>query len=270
MNVHHESLLNSHIPRGLHDEIVFEAQFLSCRYGQSLPLVLQDVSFELRAGKLLGVCGRTGSGKSTLSMVMLRCIEMIEGTMLIDGVDAFKLPLVEYRRIIQLFPQDSAIFSGTVRAFLDPYDIFSDVKINAVLTALTRVIRAKTSGDDMENFMLPLNMHISRGGGNLSAGQKQILALGRACLASDAKVVILDEITSNMDKEVASAAIKVIKTELASRRIAVLLIAHRMEDITACDHVMIMSQGRIIERGEPCDLLNDDKSILAGMIREIN
>lgn len=249
---------------------VFTAKHLSCRYGPTLPLVLRDVSIRLRPGKLCGVCGRTGSGKSTLSLAMLRCIEDIEGCMSITGIDAFKLPLQDYRKKVQLFPQDSAILSGSVREFLDPYSVFTDLEIISVLGSLTKVIRPSDSDEAEERIILPLNMHIVRSGGNLSAGQKQILALARACLASEAKVVILDEITSNMDKRVASAAIEVVKNELAGRNIGVLLIAHSMQDILACDDVVVMSQGKVVEHGEPLRLLQDESSALASMNREMS
>jgi ABC-type multidrug transport system fused ATPase/permease subunit len=115
---------------------------------------------------------------------------------------------------------------------------------------------------------LSLSTIIQRGGMNLSAGQKQILALARASLALDARVVILDEISSNMDPQVAARALEVVKSELLHRNVAVLLIAHSISDILSCDEVLVMESGRIMERGNPRELIQNSAGYFAAMAAE--
>lgn len=231
------------------DGKTFSVSNLFCRYSQFSPPVINGISFDLNAGVLTGVCGRSGSGKSTLALAISRCMDCIHGRMELCGIDVFKIPIKIYRKLVQVFPQDSYILSGSVKDYLDPYSKFSENKICSVLDSLNSAIHR-----DSQN-QVTLGMVILNGGGNLSAGQKQILALARASLAVDAKVVILDEITSNMDVQVGRLALQIVKNELLSRNIAVLLIAHVLQDILSCDNVLVMSAGEIIERSEPRELL---------------
>ena len=226
----------------------FSVVNLFCRYSEFSAPVINGVSFELNAGILTGVCGRSGSGKSTLALAISRCMDFIDGKMELCGMNAFRIPIQIYRKLVQVFPQDSYILSGSVKDYLDPYSIFSEGKIHSVLVALNAAIQK----DPIHH--VTVGMVILDGGGNLSAGQKQILALARASLAVDAKVVILDEITSNMDLHVGRLALQIVKNELLSRNIAVLLIAHVLQDILSCDNVFVMSSGEIIERSEPREL----------------
>jgi ABC-type multidrug transport system fused ATPase/permease subunit len=183
---------------------------------------------------------------------MARCLENIQGKVTICGVNIFDIPLPAYRKLVQVFPQDAYILSGTVRDFLDPHAMFDDAKISTILKDLNSAIQ----NDPFQN--VSLNMTVVGGGANLSAGQKQILALARASLAVEAKIVILDEITSNMDASVGKLAIQIVKDELLSRNIAVLLIAHVIQDILSCDNVIVMCAGEITERSRRSAQIVDD------------
>jgi ABC-type multidrug transport system fused ATPase/permease subunit len=204
----------------------FAASNLVCRYSENLPVVLDHVSFQLFAGELLGVCGRTGSGKSTLSLAVSRCLEGTCGDMTICGVDCEKLSLSSHRQLVQVYPQDSYILSGTVRDFLDPHHVFPDLKLNNLLQALNTAVQTDITCLSSASADITLSLMVASGGSNLSAGQKQILVLARASLATEARIVILDEITSNLDARVAKKAIQILRQELVSRGMAVLMIAH--------------------------------------------
>jgi ABC-type multidrug transport system fused ATPase/permease subunit len=105
----------------------------------------------------------------------------------------------------------------------------------------------------------------SAGGSNLSAGQKQVVALARAALA-DARIVLLDEITSNMDANAAERAVNIVKRELVSRGVAVLMIAHSLADVSMCDEVWVMSEGKIVEQGTPAELAHTEGGVFAAML----
>ena len=174
------------------------------------------------------------------------------GTLLYEGSDCRDIPLVKYRSAVQVYPQDSYIFSGTLRSFLDPYNLHSDVKMNNIIKDLTNIAK---DDDNSSSFahQLTLEMSICANGSNLSAGQKQVAVLARAAL-SEANVIILDEITSNMDVESSLKALNIIKNELISKGKSVLLVSHRMNEINICDDVWLMSDGRIVESGQPKEL----------------
>jgi ABC-type multidrug transport system fused ATPase/permease subunit len=240
------------------------------RYAADLPPALDKVSFALMPGKLVGLCGRTGSGKSTMTMMLSRAIHTLEeGRLLLFGRPHTSVPLAEYRRAVQVFPQASFIFSGNLRRYLDPRGAIDDRKLNQVLGDLAHALGDQgdstgTGTGTGTGQQLTLDLVASAGGANLSAGQKQVVALARAAL-TDAKVVILDEITSNMDAAAAERAMGIVKRELVARGAAVLLIAHSVNDIAVCDEVWVMDSGHIVETGAPKDLLRNANSIFAFM-----
>lgn len=196
-----------------------------------------------------------GSGKSTLALALSRSLQHMTGSVFICGVSIFDLRLVEYRKLVQVFPQDSFIFSGTLRDYLDPYRAHSDMKLHSILSSFASTINSiEADGASDSVGELALGSQLSSGGANLSAGQKQILALARAALASNAKVVILDEITSNMDRRVAQQAIGILKSELLAKNMAVVVIAHTLEDIASCDAVLVISNGKLGESRTPKEM----------------
>jgi len=247
-------------------KVVLIAENVSVRYRYDLPPALLNMSFELQAGKLVGVCGRTGCGKSTTSLLIARAFLEIEGQLKIEGRPHNEVSISEYRRLVQVFPQNSFVFSGMLREFLDPRSEHDDSTLTRVLVDLTQAIRSTFEGDSDGNnsHAFDLSFSISSGGNNLSAGQKQVVALARAALCN-AKVVVLDEIISNMDADSVQQAISIIKRELVSRGAAVLLIAHSLPEIAMCDHVWVMSEGQIAESGNPDELLRNKASLFAQM-----
>lgn len=250
-----ESGFDEHFP-------LFAVSNLCSRYEPGGKPILQNLSFELHAGSLTGVCGRTGSGKSTLALAMARAIEKVSGAMSIHGVDCAEIPLQIYRKLIQIYPQEPFVLSGSVRECLDPHGVYTDLKLNSILIDLNAAV-----GMESEQWTVSLSTKIESSGANLSAGQKQLLALARASLSIGAKVIILDEITSSLDREAAMRAINVIKTKLLVRGVAIILIAHSVADIMVCDEVFVFNDGRIIEKGTPSALLENDISAFSALVR---
>jgi ABC-type multidrug transport system fused ATPase/permease subunit len=164
----------------------------------------------------------------------------------------YSLPLAEYRKdCVNLFPQDSYLFSGTVRDVVDPHHHYAPEVILTQLRRFSQVVVSEdvTDGVDPLSSLVNLNSHITANGGNISAGEKQILTLVRASL-SEARIIILDEITSNMSIPAAAIAIKMLRSVLPPRladthrsdlvekkEAGIILICHRPDDMTLCDEV---------------------------------
>jgi ABC-type multidrug transport system fused ATPase/permease subunit len=164
-----------------------EVQNLSARYSLDGPEVLHNLSFSVKSGERIGVVGRTGSGKSTLTLSLLRGI-MTSGAVLYDGMDTSKINLDALRSNITIIPQHPELMAGTLRQNLDPFDQMDDVTLNSSLEAAGLFSLQAESGE----AKLTLDSVLVGGGSNLSVGQRQILALARAILRNS-KLLILDE-----------------------------------------------------------------------------
>ncbi|QRV91281.1 ABC transporter [Ceratobasidium sp. AG-Ba] len=180
-------------------------EHLIMRYAEGLPDVLRDLTFEVRPREKVGVVGRTGSGKTSLALSLLRAIEPAGGRIIIDGVDICTIGLEDLRSRVTLVSQDVALFSGSVRSNLDPFSEYSDEDCWDVLERchLGRRPEASASGlaDDTGRILISsLDTPVSAGGKSFSAGQRQLLALARAMLRRSA-VIIMDEATSSIDLE---------------------------------------------------------------------
>ena len=160
---------------------------LSAKYSNDGPEVLHGLSFHVKSGERVGVVGRTGSGKSSLTLALLRCI-LTEGTVLYDGIPTSKINLEALRTNITIIPQVPELLSDTLRGNLDPFGQYDDAILNGALRAAG--LFSVQSEDD--EGRITLDTAISSGGGNLSIGQRQILALARA-IVRRSKLLILDE-----------------------------------------------------------------------------
>ena len=145
-----------------------EIDQVSAKYRPNLPDAVKDLNLILNSGEKLGICGRTGAGKSTLASVILRIIETTNGEIRLDRVDTKKIGLQDLRSKITIVPQDSVLFSGTVKFNLDPW---SKETKEQLMTTLSKL-----------GLSLQLDMVVTEGGANLSMGEKQLLCLGRAIL----------------------------------------------------------------------------------------
>ncbi|VDC01970.1 unnamed protein product [Peniophora sp. CBMAI 1063] len=222
---------------------------LSARYSPDGPRVLHELNFEVKSGERIGIVGRTGSGKSSLTLSLLRCL-YTEGAIYYDGVDTSTIELDTLRSNITIIPQVPELLSGTLRENLDLFGEHDDATLNAALRASGLFSLQK---DNDEDNRITLDSQISSGGGNLSIGQRQILALARA-LVRGSKLLILDEATSSIDYKTDSVIQSSLRHELGGD-VTVLIVAHRLQTIMDADRIMVLDAGNIVEFDSPTALL---------------
>ncbi|KAF7372862.1 ATP-binding cassette transporter [Mycena sanguinolenta] len=240
-------------------ELVVEK--LSARYSPDGPKVLRDVSFRIKSGERVGIVGRTGSGKSSLTLALLRCI-YTEGTVYYDGIPTSSINLDALRSNITIIPQMPELLSGTLRHNLDPFEQYDDATLNSAL----RAAGLFSLQEEMEEGRLMLDSVISSGGSNLSVGQRQILALARA-IVRESKLLILDEATSAIDYKTDGIIQSSLRTELKSD-VTVITVAHRLQTILDSDKIIVLDEGRIAEFDSPKELLKNPKGKLRALVDE--
>jgi len=229
------------------------------RYRAGLPLVLQGLNFSIRPRERVGVCGRTGSGKSSTFLALMRIVEIEkfeDSGVFIDGVDCTKLGLHTLRNAIAIIPQDPVLFTGTVRMNLDPLSIYSDEMIEQTLSQAHL-------GGLIKSFEDGINHQVTEDGGNFSVGQRQLLCLARALLRKT-KILLLDEATSAVDMHTDALVQKTIRESFQDRTI--LTIAHRIDTIMDYDRILVLDNGKVAEFDCPNELLKRD-SIFRGLVR---
>ncbi|ELU13831.1 hypothetical protein CAPTEDRAFT_107307 [Capitella teleta] len=223
-----------------------EFKDLCARYDQNLKPVLKNVNLTIKSGEKIGICGRTGSGKSSLTLCLFQMIEVHQGHLLIDGVDISTLPLGLLRKRIAIIPQDPVLFHGSIRHNLDPSSSRTDIELWTALHS------AQLQGT-IKAFPLGLDTIVAESGVNLSVGQRQLFCLARAIL-SNSRILILDEATSSVDMATDALIQKVIQSSFAQS--TVISIAHRVRTLEHCNRIVVMSDGRIAEEGQPSELKN--------------
>ncbi|TAQ88798.1 hypothetical protein B7494_g2879 [Chlorociboria aeruginascens] len=222
--------------------IVF--QEVTAAYESSASPVLRNISMTVYPGQKIGICGRTGSGKSSLLLTLLRILEIQSGSILIDGVDLSTIPREKVRTSMTTIPQDPFIFNDTVRINADPTGVASDDKI---ISALSKVKLWDTiesrGGLDAQMKVQPL-----------SHGQQQLFVLARAILCKDIiKILILDEATSQVDLETDQLMQDIIRREFKTH--VIITVAHRLNTILDSDRVAVLSHGELVEFGDPRELM---------------
>ncbi|GAX75363.1 hypothetical protein CEUSTIGMA_g2807.t1 [Chlamydomonas eustigma] len=235
------------------------AENLQVRYRPELDLVLNNLSFTVKGMDKVGVCGRTGCGKSTLFMALYRIVEPCGGCILIDGVDITSIGLNDLRCRLSLVPQDPVIFSGTIRSNLDPFQQApSD-------TAIWESLERAGMDGFVKQLQGGLNSSIQEGGANVSVGQRQLLCMARALLRKS-KILVLDEATSNVDNATDALIQRTIRT--AFEQCTVLTIAHRLHTIMDSDAILVLDAGQLMEYDAPKQLLKNPSSVFRKLVEE--
>lgn len=239
---------------------------LVMRYREGTPIVLKGLSVSIGGGERVGVVGRTGSGKSSLLLCLLRIVEpeltcgdasQYQAPISIDGVDILRIGLDDLRTKLGIIPQNPVLFSGTIRSNMDPFDEYTD---DQIWSALERCGMQSA----VEEMPGELSGQVTEYGENLSQGQRQLLCLGRALL-KQCRILLLDEATSSVDFETDREIQKTLRTSFAG--CTVLTIAHRINTILDSDKILVMKDGKASEFDSPDALLKNEDSLFSEIVR---
>uniref|UniRef100_A0A669R1C4 ATP binding cassette subfamily C member 8 n=1 Tax=Phasianus colchicus TaxID=9054 RepID=A0A669R1C4_PHACC len=194
-----------------------QIQNLSVRYDSNLKPVLKHVNAHISPGQKIGICGRTGSGKSSFSLAFFRMVDTFEGRIIIDGIDIAKLPLQTLRSRLSIILQDPILFSGTIRFNLDPEKKCTDSMLWEALeiAQLKHVVKALPGG---------LDAIVTEGGENFSQGQRQLFCLARAFVRKTS-IFIMDEATASIDMATENILQKVVMTAFADRTVVTIAVS---------------------------------------------
>uniref|UniRef100_A0A4W5RH58 ATP-binding cassette, sub-family C (CFTR/MRP), member 8 n=1 Tax=Hucho hucho TaxID=62062 RepID=A0A4W5RH58_9TELE len=247
----------SQVPDGWPQQGEIQIQNLSVRYDTTLKPVLKQVNAHISPGQKVGICGRTGSGKSSFSLAFFRMVDMFQGRIIIDDIDIAKLPLQTLRSRFSIILQDPILFSGTIRFNLDPEMKATDDMLWEALeiAQLKPVVKTLPGG---------LDAMVTEGGENFSQGQRQLFCLARAFVRKSS-ILIMDEATASIDMATESILQKVVMTAFADR--TVVTIAHRVHTILNADLVIVMKRGIILEYDRPQALLEKEDSVFASFVK---
>lgn len=219
----------------------------SCRYRPELDLVLNKFNLDIEPSEKVGLVGRTGAGKSSVTLALFRLLEASEGRIVIDDVDISHINLRLLRSKLSIIPQEPILFTGTIRQNVDPTDSYSDEEI-------WRAIDLAHLGEYLRTLPAGLEHQVSEGGSNFSVGQKQLFCLARTLLRRS-KILVLDEATAAVDVDTDNLIQRTIRKEF--KESTILTVAHRLETIQDYDRVVVMDNGRTVEQGDPSKLLKD-------------
>ncbi|KAJ1310438.1 hypothetical protein OPQ81_007171 [Rhizoctonia solani] len=241
------------------------------RYRPELPPVLNGLSLTIRGGEHVGIVGRTGAGKSTVTQALFRMMELSSGTITIDDIDIGQLGLRKLRSGLTIIPQDPLLFSGTLRYNLDPFSRYDDARLWDALKRAHLVEPSnsdssieKASENDYSSGRFTLDMQIQDEGSNLSVGERSLVSLARA-LVRDTRIVLMDEATASVDYKTDRNIQLTIQEEFKNKTL--LCIAHRLQTIIGYDKICVIDGGRVVEFDSPAKLFENKDSIFHGMCK---
>jgi ATP-binding cassette, subfamily B, multidrug efflux pump len=208
--------------------------------------VLNNVSLRIRQGQTIAVVGPTGAGKSTLLNLIMRFYDPLSGQVLINGTDLRNWPLDALRSMLALVPQDPVLFTGSLRQNIFPAQVAVDPE------RVASVLEAANCRELVARLPQGLDTHLVKGGGNLSSGERQLVAIARA-LARDPQLILLDEATSYIDSQT-EAAIHLALQNLLNGRTSV-MVAHRLSTARMADRIIVMHNARVSESGSHDELM---------------
>ncbi|KKI99926.1 ABC transporter ATP-binding protein [Prochlorothrix hollandica] len=223
-----------------------KADHLTLTYPGAATPALQEVSFQIAPGETVAIVGPIGSGKSTLANVLPRLLNVAPGQLFLEGIDVTRITLDSLRRVIAYVPQESFLFSTTIR---------ENVRYGDPLRSQDEVQAAAQAAQihlEILNFPQTYDTLVGERGITLSGGQRQRTALARALLM-DAPILILDDALSSVDNQTATAILH--NLSQGSQRKTVIFISHQLSAAAIADRILVMDQGRIIQAGSHQDLL---------------
>ncbi len=227
------------------------------KYRPNCDLALHDINIEINPGEKIGIVGRTGSGKSSLTLSLFRIVEAFKGKIIIDGEDIADIPLKKLRRAISIVPQEPFLLEGTLKTNLDPLNLYTEQEINEVLTNVKLYEMLEHDNVKGKNVLKGINTEIKEYGNNLSFGCRQLLCVARAILRKS-KIIILDEATSSVDQKTEDIISNAVDTMF--KESTVITIAHRINTVKKCDRIIVMNAGQVVETGKPDDLIANPES----------
>ena len=253
VNENNKIIINNN--NGIFQDGKIKFENYNVRYGPKKPLVLKNISIEIKEGEKIGIVGRTGSGKTTLGLCLFRILEADSGKILIDNVDISKIDLFSLRENISIIPQEPTLIEGTLKYNIDPYHKYKDSEINLLINEI-----------GLNNFMTDKNLEykIEENGNNLSAGERQLICIARAFLKKN-KIIVMDEATSSIDYKTETIIQNTISKFM--NNCTVITIAHRIKTIINYDRILVMSNGEIVEFDTPQNLL-DRKGLFSILYKE--
>jgi ATP-binding cassette subfamily B protein len=240
---------------------------LNYMYPETDKLVLQGISFEVNKGQTLGIIGRTGCGKTTLVNLFLRVFDPVESSIFIDNTDILKIPLCVLRKNIGYVPQDNFLFSDTIANNID-FGLRSNNREKIIEAAKSAVVH-----ENIVDFKEGYDTVIGERGVSLSGGQKQRISIARAII-KDPEILILDDSVCAVDTDTEEKILKHIKeTRVGKTNI---IIAHRISTIQEADIIIVLDEGKIVEKGTHEELLKNkglynsiyEKQLLEKMLEE--
>jgi ABC-type multidrug transport system fused ATPase/permease subunit len=223
-------------------DVAFEN--VSFRYEANRP-VLSDIDFRIEPGRKVAFVGPSGAGKSTIVNLLLRLHDPNEGRVLVDGHDLRDIHLDSFQKQVGLVMQETYLFGGTIRdnlLFTNPYATQEELDQAARLSGLYEWVQAQPDGYDQD----------LREGASLSVGQKQRLGIARAILRNP-RLLILDEPTSSLDSKTEEMVVETLRE--ASKGRTTVIVSHRLNTVIDADEILVMEQGRIVQRGRHVDLV---------------
>lgn len=253
------------------------------RYRAELPLVLKGLSMDIRGGERIGIVGRTGAGKSSIMSALFRLTELCGGSIEIDDINIATVGLHDLRSRLAIIPQDPALFKGTIRSNLDPFNEHTDLELWSALrkadlvgsdqpqqhgaVGSTQALPDGSEGPDEKGGVqrqtrINLDTAVDEEGLNFSLGQRQLMALARA-LVRDARIIVCDEATSSVDFETDKKIQHTMAVGFKGKTL--LCIAHRLRTIIHYDRICVMDQGSIAEMDTPLNLWDRREGIFRAM-----
>ncbi|KAL4462576.1 hypothetical protein ABPG74_000406 [Tetrahymena malaccensis] len=231
----------------------------SFQYRQNLPNCLTDVDLVFEGCQKIGVVGRTGAGKTSITLALTNIIDLVKGSLLINGKNIQCYSLKELRDVISVVSQEPYIFEGSLKHNLDPYESYSTQEINKVYESC--------GFSSCYSFSKGLDTQITLLGDNLSEGEKQLISIGRIILKKS-KIIIVDEPTSQIDLHMEDHITKILNQ--CFKECLMITIAHKIKTIMDCDKILVLDHGKVQEFDNPQTLLQNKHSQFSGIVKMIN